>query len=156
MESSRIHKIARILNALVLIALVCNIIILYLVPVAVVSLELSDGYGLLSGVAAYLGDFFRSGQQDVLTSGAAASFLAWLWCWKSPKAGMLTLFLVVSGICTAIILWQGRRVLRTILHGKRHFPAPGGGLLLSDRRGGFGPGGLEHLLLPLLVPPGHL
>ena len=117
MEPSRIHKIARILNALVLIALVCNIIILYLVPVAVVSLELSDGYGLLSGVAAYLGDFFRSGQQDVLTSGAAASFLAWLWCWKSPKAGMLTLFLVVSGICTAIILWQGRRVLRTILRG---------------------------------------
>ena len=118
MESSRIHKIARILNALVLIALVCNIIILYLVPVAVVSLELSDGYGLLSGVAAYLGDFFRSGQQDVLTSGAAASFLAWLWCWKSPKAGMLTLFLVVSGICTAVILWQGRRVLGTILRGE--------------------------------------
>ena len=30
---------------------------------------------------------------------------------------MLTLFLVISGICTAIILWQGRRVLRTILQG---------------------------------------
>ena len=58
MESSRICKIARVLNALVLIALVCNIIILYLVPVAVVSLELSDGYGLLGGVVSYLGDFF--------------------------------------------------------------------------------------------------
>lgn len=47
MESSRIRKIARVLNALMLVALVCNLIILYLVPVAVVSLELSDGYGLL-------------------------------------------------------------------------------------------------------------
>ena len=117
MESSRIYKIARILNALVLIALVCNIIILYLVPVAVVSLELSDGYGLLAGVVSYLGDFFHPGQDDILTAGAAASFLAWFWCWKSPKALMLTLFLVVSGICTAVILWQGRRVLRTILRG---------------------------------------
>lgn len=30
---------------------------------------------------------------------------------------MLTLFLVISGICTAVILWQGRRVLGTILRG---------------------------------------
>ena len=155
MESSRIHKIARILNALVLIALVCNIIILYLVPVAVVSLELSDGYGLLSGVAAYLGDFFRSGQQDVLTSGAAASFLAWLWCWKSPKAGSLRHLHGHHSLAGASGT-ADHSAGSPLLHGKRHFPAPGGGLLLSDRRGGFGPGGLEHLLLPLLVPPGHL
>lgn len=117
MESSRIRKIARVLNALMLVALVCNLIILYLVPVAVVSLELSDGYGLLGGVASYLGDFLRPGQDSPLTAGAAASLLAWLWCWKSPKASVLTLFLVISGICTAVILWQGRRVLGTILRG---------------------------------------
>ena len=44
MEAARIQKIARVLNALVLIALVCNIIILYLVPVAVVAQELSEGH----------------------------------------------------------------------------------------------------------------
>lgn len=117
MEAVRIHKIARVLNALVLIALVCNIIILYLVPVAVVSQEMSDGHGLLAGAVSYLGDFLRPGEDDILSASAAASFLAWFWCWKSPSARMLTLFLVISGICTAIILWQGRRVLRTILRG---------------------------------------
>lgn len=117
MEAARIQKIARVLNALVLIALVCNIIILYLVPVAVVAQELSDGHGLLAGVVSYLGDFLNPGEDDILSASAAASFLAWFWCWKSPAARMLTLFLVISGICTAIILWQGRRVLRTILQG---------------------------------------
>ncbi len=117
MEAARIQKIARVLNALVLIALVCNIIILYLVPVAVVAQELSDGHGLLAGVVSYLGDFLHPGEDDILSASAAASFLAWFWCWKSPSARMLTLFLVISGICTAIILWQGRRVLRTILQG---------------------------------------
>ena len=106
MEAARIQKIARVLNALVLIALVCNIIILYLVPVAVVAQDLSDGRGLLAGVVSYLGDFLRPGEDDILSAGAAASFLAWFWCWKSPAARMLTLFLVISGICTAIILWQ--------------------------------------------------
>ena len=117
MEAARIQKIARVLNALVLIALVCNIIILYLVPVEVVAQDLSDGRGLLAGVVSYLGDFLHPGEDDILSAGAAASFLAWFWCWKSPSARMLTLFLVISGICTAIILWQGRRVLRTILQG---------------------------------------
>lgn len=117
MEAAHIQKIARVLNALVLIALVCNIIILYLVPVSVVSQELSEGRGLLAGVASYLGDFLHPGEDDIVSAGAAASFLAWLWCWKSPSARMLTLFLVISGICTAIILWQGRRVLKTILQG---------------------------------------
>ena len=30
---------------------------------------------------------------------------------------MLTLFLLFCGICTAVILWQGRRVLDTVLRG---------------------------------------
>ena len=117
MEGSHVQKIARVLNVLVIAALVCNIIILYLVPVAVVSLELSEGSGLLEGVAAYLRDFLHPGQDDILTATAAASFLAWFWCWKSTRALVLTLFLLVAGVCTALILWQGRRVLRTILRG---------------------------------------
>lgn len=53
MEAVRIQKIARVLSALVLMALACNIIILYLAPVAVVAQELSDGHGLLTGVVSY-------------------------------------------------------------------------------------------------------
>lgn len=66
MESTAVQKIARVLNVLVLIALICNLIILFLVPTAVF---VSGGEGLLEGVH------------------------------------------------TAVILWQARRVLRTILGG---------------------------------------
>lgn len=112
-----VRKVANVLNLLVLIALICNIILIYLVPVAVVSLELTDGTGLLAGVAEYLSSFLHSGEDDILAASAAASLLAWFWCWKSPTALVLTMFLVISGICTAVILQQGRRVLATILQG---------------------------------------
>lgn len=118
MKAMSIQKIARVLHALVLIALICNLVILYLVPVAVVSMEASGSHGLLAGVAEYLGDIFHPGEDDIVAAGAAASFLAWFWFWQDTASLSLTLFLVVSGICTAVILWQGRRVLQTILRGE--------------------------------------
>ena len=118
MEASRVQRIARVLNVLVLIALICNIIVLYLVPAAV----LSGGPGLLGGVGSYLGGIFRPGEDDILAAGIMGSFLAWIWFWRDLPSMVLTLFLVVSGICTAVILWQGRRVLRTILKGTPFSP----------------------------------
>ena len=118
MEASHVQKIARVLNILVLIALICNIVILYLVPAAV----LSGGPGLLGGVGTYLDGIFLPGDDDILAAGIAGSFLAWFWFWQEAYSLVLTLFLVVSGICTAIILWQGRRVLRTILRGEPFSP----------------------------------
>ena len=118
MKAMSIQKIARVLHALVLIALICNLVILYLVPVAVVSMEASGSHGLLAGVAEYLGDIFHPGEDDIVAAGAAASFLAWCWCWQDTASLSLTLFLVVSGCCSAVILWQGRRVLQTILRGE--------------------------------------
>ena len=99
---------------LVLIALVCNVVILYLVPAAV----LSGGPSLLEGVGEYLGGILHPGEDDIVTAGIAASFLSWFWCWRTASGAMLTLFLVVSGVCTAVILWQGKRVLETILRGE--------------------------------------
>ena len=109
-----VQRIARVLNVLVLIALICNIVILYLVPAAV----LSGGPGLLGGVGEYLDGILHPGNDDIVTAGIAASFLSWFWFWRDAYSLVLTLFLVVSGICTAVILWQGRRVLGTILRGE--------------------------------------
>ena len=60
MQPNAAFKIARALYVLVLIALVCNIILLYLVPASVVTLVSSDGGGLLDGAATYLGGLFFS------------------------------------------------------------------------------------------------
>ena len=114
MNVTSVQKIARVLHALVLIALVCNVVILYLVPVAV----LSGGPSLLEGVGEYLGGILHPGEDDIVMAGIAASLLSWFWCWQDPETLALTLFLVVSGVCTAVILWQGKRVLETILRGE--------------------------------------
>ena len=100
---------------LVLIALVCNLILLFFVPVAV----RSDQPGLLLGTGDYLSGVLFPGEDDIPAAGAAASWLSWFWIFsQEPNKVMLTLFLLFSGCCTAVILWQGRRVLRTILRGE--------------------------------------
>ena len=111
METASVQKIARVLRGLVLAALVCNLIILYMVPAAV----LLDSQDLLSGVREYLAGIFFPGEDDIVMAGIAGSFLAWFWVWRDAYAGMLALFLVVSGVCTAVILRQALRVLDSIL-----------------------------------------
>ena len=55
MLTSHVQKIARVLNILVLIALVCNLILLFFVPVAV----RSDQSGLLLGTGDYLSGGYK-------------------------------------------------------------------------------------------------
>lgn len=105
-----VQKIAGILDILLLIALACNLIILYLVPVAI----LSDSPDLLANVFDYLHGLIFPDPDDILLAGIAASFLSWLWVWNDIYQLVLALFLIFSGICTAIILWQARQVLKTI------------------------------------------
>ena len=64
-------------------------------------------------MAEYLGDIFHPGEDDIVAAGAAASFLAWFWFWQDTASLSLTLFLVVSGICTACrpdLFWSHRKM----------------------------------------------
>ncbi len=109
METSGVQKIARVLNSLVSITLLCNLIALPLVPGIVYfrfaqkgipfsSLQATFAYDMDDGLGNLLSIYLR----DV---------------WTEPYTLTLTLFLLFSGICTAVILQQGRRVLATILQG---------------------------------------
>lgn len=113
MKTVSVQRIAKILNVLVLAALVCNVIILYLVPTVV----LLGSDGLLEGIQSYLGGIFSPGEDGAALAGAAGSALVWVIGWPSFDAYelVLTLFLLFSGVQTALILWQARRVLKTIL-----------------------------------------
>ena len=113
MKSVSVQKAARVLNGLVWIILLCNLIALYLVPAAVM-----QNYTLQEGIETYLSGFFHPGQDDIVAAAGAAGFLAWFWVWRGTYTTMLALFLIVSGVCTAVILWQARRVLQTILQGE--------------------------------------
>ena len=101
-------NITKILRALLLLAFICDLLILPLVPVLVVL----DGIEPLGALAA-------SGMPDISAWLLAIFLMSWKYVWTADGyTMMLTLFLLFSGVCAAVILWQGRRVLRTLLRGQ--------------------------------------
>lgn len=104
MKQTSVQRLARVLRVLVVITFVCNLIALPIAPSLVywyanqweLDYRLEIGNSVLN---LWLGGLFR--------------------VWKnSPYTLVLALFLVVCGICTALVLWQGKRVLDTILRGE--------------------------------------
>ena len=105
-------NITKILRALLLLAFICDLLILPLVPVLVV----------LDGIAP-LGALAASGMPDISAWLLAIFLMSWKYVWTADGyTMMLTLFLLFSGVCAAVILWQGRRVLRTILRSEPFSP----------------------------------
>lgn len=103
MGKSGVQKLARVLKALVTITFICNLLVLPLVP-GVVS------YSMNGGMTAFA-EFWAYDPDDALWN-----FIRRIWTvWGVEHAAVLTLFLLFCGCCTAVLLWQGRRVLNTIL-----------------------------------------
>lgn len=117
MSKSTVQTIARVLKVLVTITFVCNLIALPLVPVLVSAagcdIPLPELLDNLTAEPPPPGDdwlYFSPGMQLFLVVAGA-------WTDNFAYTLVLTLFLMFCGICTAVILWQGRRVLNTILRG---------------------------------------
>ena len=101
-----------ILRVLLLIALICDLLILPLVPALVVL----DGIAPLEALA-------TSGMPDRTVWMLAIFIAAWQYVWTADGyTVILTLFLLFFGVCAAVMLWQGRRVLRTILRSEPFSP----------------------------------
>lgn len=114
MEQTSVQKLARVLRVLVIVTFVCNLIVLLLVP----------------GLAGLMAENRWDGQaMERLLAGKLGFWLsfsihAWNpFIWMMAMTGgdfywpVLTLFLLCCGTSTAVILWQGKRVLDTILKG---------------------------------------
>ncbi len=113
MEQTPVQKLAQVLKVLVIITFVCNIITLLLVP-GLVGIWAEGGIVAASGLNPFT-------ERSVLRLAAlflasCVQFLTRIWRY-GPHCIMLTLFLWICGICTAVILWQGKRVLDTVLKG---------------------------------------
>ncbi len=107
MEKTAVQKLARVLRVLVIITFVCNIIALFLVPgLAVLHVSGAD----ISQVAISILEFVALSWHPVVWMLAASG--------ESQDWVVLSLFLLFCGVCTAVILWQGKRVLDTILKGE--------------------------------------
>lgn len=118
MEQTSVQKLARVLRVLVVITFVCNLIALLVVPMmacmygAMSAGEIVDwgidGLSYLFGLESTPRDYFPFSMMF---------FYSWLVVWADAYTAVLTVFLWACGICTAVILWQGKRVLDTILKG---------------------------------------
>lgn len=105
-----VQKAGRLLRTLILITLICNIIILPLVPGLVYFRFATENPITLPGLQGTFAYDFDDGLGNLL-----GIYLKYVW--QEPYPMMLTLFLLFSGICTAVILSQALRVLQTILEG---------------------------------------
>ena len=114
MERTGVQKLAHVLKILVTITFVCNLLVLPLVPI--LSAASSCGFpltALLHGVG-------TGGASSSLTYAPGTMLYLVLvagWGELAAYTLVLTLFLLFCGACTAAILWQGRKVLSTILKG---------------------------------------
>ena len=97
MEKTGIQKLAKVLTGLVIITFVCNILALFLVPAIA---------GLVAGEVK-LTEFRELLLLPALTLLAFA--------YPDEEAFFLAFHLWICGICTAVILWQAKRVLSNIL-----------------------------------------
>ena len=104
MERTSVQKLARVLRVMVIMVFICNLIVLPIAPSLV---------------------YWYANQWELAYRLEIGNSVLNLWLnglsrvWKnSPYTLVLALFLVVCGICTALILWQGKRVLDTILRGE--------------------------------------
>ncbi len=111
MEHTPVQKIAKILNILVLITLVCNLLALILAPGLVYFRFAAENPISFEGLQATFAYDTDDGLGNLLHI-----YLSLVW--KEPYTCALSLFLLFSGVCTAVVLWQGHRVLDTILRGE--------------------------------------
>ena len=119
MERTPVQKLARVLRVLVIVIFVCNILALFAVPVLV----FAEWTNVDGGAAGFGQDALESLLDPETRSGALAWLgymlkLSWPAVLGEAYTAVLTLFLWTCGICAAVILWQGNRVLDTVLAGE--------------------------------------
>lgn len=108
MEKNTVHSLARVLKVLVTIIFVCNLLVLPLVPGLV-------GIGR-EGTRALLDAALTGVENENLVSIFFAACWQFLFrIWRFPAEGVLAAFLLFCGVNTAVILWQARRVLDTVI-----------------------------------------
>lgn len=113
MEYTHIQKIAKALRILVIIVFVCNLLALLLVP-GLAALSADGGIDLVAH--AVLAALKQPGYEEQgLTSLPLFMVLAWVGVWSETYTILMTVFLWICGISTAIILWQAKRVLDRIM-----------------------------------------
>lgn len=116
MKVTTVQKLARVLRVLIIALFVLNLIALLLVPGLIFySYDMSTGewIGVEDGLRHFV-NLFHYEMDDAMAWWLYAGFFVNL---RMPQTASVMLFLWLCGICSAVMLWQAKRVLDTILLG---------------------------------------
>lgn len=111
MEKTAVQKLAKVLKILVLVMYAVNLLCLPLVPGIVVLRR--DYFPTIE-----LWKWFTLGNGEGLTLLAFICMGAFRSVAEDLEIGLLSLFFWTCGVCTALILWQAKEVLDTVLEGE--------------------------------------
>lgn len=114
MEKTGVQRLGGVLKVLLTIVFVCNLLVLPLVPMLVNTMSQgADSMGILAERAIEALEFHSP--VAILQKGAAIAVMSWVYLGEMhPYSLVLTGFLLFCGICTAVLIWQARRVLGQI------------------------------------------
>ena len=123
MERTPVQKLARVLRVLVMVIFACNILALFMVPMLAVGEWSSAGAGAVEWGLDILRSLFnpkldQEARSEVFVWIGYMFMLSWPAVFEEAYTAVLTVFLWSCGVCTAVILWQGKRVLDTVLAGE--------------------------------------
>lgn len=115
MNKASVQKLAQVVRALIIVLFVINILALLLLP-GLFYFAYNNETGLLEGVQDGVRDFvalWNYEWDDALVNLMNAPW--WIISRASAKVVSLMLFLWACGICSAVMLWQAKRVVDTII-----------------------------------------
>ena len=115
MEKTAVQKLARVLRVLVIAVFACNILAFFFVP----------GMALTGSPNELMDELMKMTSYENPLEVPARLLIVFAMCWspnvwafsEKPYAAVIAGFLLLCGLCTAMILWQAKKVLDTILEG---------------------------------------
>ena len=108
MSKLSVQRLARVLRICMIVLLVINVLALVLMP-TLVSLSYNTKSGQWLGLEE--GVKFLWEEKDFIGS----MLRSYVWVFKQHYTCSLVLFLWACGICSAILLWQAKRVVESVL-----------------------------------------
>lgn len=114
MKKISVQKLARVVRVLVIVLFVINLVSLVVLPSVIrfsSDLKTGEWIGVESGVRSFL-EFLHYETDDALANVLLAPVRVFQ---MHPRISVLVIFLWVCGICSAVLLWQAKRVLNTII-----------------------------------------
>ena len=113
MEHTSYQKTVKVLRVLVLAVFVLNVLVMPLVPGMVVQLIGGGSERMFSALRAMFG--LMGSEEQISVWKYLLTALCWVW--TDRILALATVFFWLCGVCTAVILWQAKKVLDTLQKG---------------------------------------